>query len=105
MPQALLDRVKKMERSCCRRLARGWGARVLDLDIVRGSDGAGPDQLRERAARGLAVPHRSIAERDFVLAPAAEIAADWRHPISGLRVRHLLSRLRPSNIDPGVRAA
>src|SRR3546814_3098269 len=37
-PPALLDRLKKIERSFGRRLARRWGARVLDLDIVLRSE-------------------------------------------------------------------
>src|SRR3546814_14208344 len=62
-PPALLDRLKKIERSFGRRLARRWGARVLDIDIVLWSAGAWPARLRWRAARGLAVPPRSMAER------------------------------------------
>lgn len=93
-PPELLGKLKKIERKFGRRLARRWGARVLDLDIILWSEGAWPDRLRWRHAHGLAVPHRQMTNRAFVLRPAAEIAPGWRHPISGLRIRHLLAQLR-----------
>src|SRR3546814_14156700 len=51
-PPALLDRLKKIERSFGRRLARRWGARVLDLDIVLWSAGAWPDRRSEERRVG-----------------------------------------------------
>jgi 2-amino-4-hydroxy-6-hydroxymethyldihydropteridine diphosphokinase len=69
-----------------RRRGQRWGARVLDLDIVLWSGGAW-------ASPGLVIPHVSFRERDFVLRPAAEIAGDWRDPLSGLFLRQLLARL------------
>ncbi len=95
-PPELLDAIKKIERAFGRRASRRWGARVLDLDIVLWSQGTWPDRRRWRSARRLAVPHRAMAERRFVLDPAAEIAPDWRHAVHGLRVRHLAARLRQS---------
>ena len=85
-PDALLARLKKVERSFGRRAGRRWGARVIDLDIVLWSGG-------RVATRTLTVPHRAFRSRGFVLAPLMAVAPGWRDPVTGLRVRHLHARL------------
>ena len=56
---------------------------MLDLDII---DYAG---LVTDAAH-LLLPHPQAHERNFVLRPLADIAPDWRHPITGESVTGLL---------------
>jgi 2-amino-4-hydroxy-6-hydroxymethyldihydropteridine diphosphokinase len=85
-PPEMLDAVKAIERDFGRRGGRRWGPRVLDIDIALWSGGCW-------AGSGLVVPHPEFRQRGFVLEPLAEIAPDWRDPVSGLKVRQLLFRL------------
>ena len=85
MPDEMLDQLKAIERDFGRRAGMRWGPRVLDLDIVLWSGGAwGGSPI---------VPHPEFRARSFVLQPLAEIAPEWRDPVTGLTVRHLLARL------------
>jgi 2-amino-4-hydroxy-6-hydroxymethyldihydropteridine diphosphokinase len=49
--------------------------RTLDLDLIA--------QGRAITNDGLVAPHPRAHERLFVMGPLAEIAPDWRHPVSG----------------------
>ena len=83
---ALLIALKALEVAFGRQARRRWGPRELDLDLlVFGRARLAidrPEAARSRdaeadpakAARLLEVPHRSIAERLFVLAPLGDIA-------------------------------
>jgi 2-amino-4-hydroxy-6-hydroxymethyldihydropteridine diphosphokinase len=86
-PPELLTRLKSLEREFGRRAGRRWGPRVLDLDIILWSGGPW-------GGSGLIVPHPAFRTRRFVLEPLAELAPDWRDPVSGLTIRHLLARAR-----------
>ena len=44
-------------------------------------------------AEELTLPHPAMRERDFVLAPLAEIAPDMIDPVSGLTISKLLNHL------------
>ena len=85
-PDALLAGLKRIEAEFGRRRGRRWGDRVLDLDIILWSGGV-------YVSRALTIPHREFRNRAFVLTPAAQIARDWRDPVTGLSIAHLNARL------------
>ena len=93
-PDELLTALKAIERDFGRRGGRRWGQRVLDLDIILWSGGSwgGPGPI---------IPHPEFRVRRFVLAPLAEVAPDWRDPVTAATVRQLLFRLgRAAPVDP-----
>jgi 2-amino-4-hydroxy-6-hydroxymethyldihydropteridine diphosphokinase len=65
-PEAVLRALKEIEHSLGRRPARHWGPRPIDLDLL--FYGQQRVDLPE-----LQVPHPRILERNFVLAPLAEV--------------------------------
>jgi 2-amino-4-hydroxy-6-hydroxymethyldihydropteridine diphosphokinase len=88
-PTRLMQRLHHIERLAGRRRTLRWGPRTLDLDLL---DYHG--LVRRKPARPV-LPHRGIAARIFVLAPIAEIAPHWRHPVTRQRAATMLARLDP----------
>lgn len=85
-PEALLRRLKEIERAAGRRGGRPWGARTLDIDIIDHKGRVrhwrtGKADFARAGARPLVLPHPLMHERPFVLRPLLDIAPDWRHPV------------------------
>ena len=83
-PEALLDRVKRLEVELGRESTERWGPRVIDIDLIAYGDMA---LKTER----LTLPHPELFNRAFVLVPLAEIAPDLE--IGGVRVGEAAARL------------
>ena len=75
-PKAVLEALFSIERAFGRMRGAPNAARTLDLDLIA----YGREVLD---GPGLILPHPRAHERLFVMGPLAEIAPDWRHPVSG----------------------
>ena len=100
---ALLIALKQLERAFGRQERERWGPRELDLDLLifgrarlsleRPPEGMSLDA--GKADRLLVVPHAEAANRLFVLAPLADIAAGltppgWRETVATAAARRLV---------------
>ncbi len=85
--RALLTQLLDIEQRSGRERPYTGAARTLDLDLILYADAMldEPD---------LTLPHPRFRERAFVLVPLAEIAADWRDPVTSLTVAELLAAVR-----------
>ncbi len=96
-PPELLGRLKQIEVHFGRRsTGQRWRERILDLDIILWSGGIWTSENPT-----LAIPHLDWKNRPFVLNPAAQIAADWRDPITGKTIQQLqFCQNRSKRVDP-----
>jgi 2-amino-4-hydroxy-6-hydroxymethyldihydropteridine diphosphokinase len=86
-PVELIRGLLGVERAMGRERVVAKGPRVIDLDLLLYGD-----VVMETAE--LTLPHPAMAERRFVLEPLAEIAGGMVHPVSGLTVKDLWTRLQ-----------
>jgi 2-amino-4-hydroxy-6-hydroxymethyldihydropteridine diphosphokinase len=85
--QDLLGSLHSVEAGLGRRRTVPNAPRPIDLDILLYDDVVmnGPE---------LAIPHACMLERAFVLEPAAEVAPEWVHPVTGRTIEAHWRELR-----------
>ncbi len=86
-PSELLALIGRAEAALRRRRLFKNGPRTIDIDILFYGG-------RAISVPGLTVPHPRLAEREFVLAPLAEIAPGLRHPVTGRTAAEMLASLK-----------
>jgi 2-amino-4-hydroxy-6-hydroxymethyldihydropteridine diphosphokinase len=90
-PFALLRAVKNIEEKMGRKPTVDKGPRVIDIDLL----------LAENAilhTKNLIIPHPRLAQRNFTLAPLAEIAPEAIHPVLKAKMEDLWKNSKDRSI-------
>ncbi len=85
-PFELLEFINKVENMAGRERIVHWGPRTLDIDIIFYDDAIISED-------NLIIPHIEMENRFFVLKPLSQIAPFKKHPVFGLSVKEMLTRL------------
>lgn len=83
----LVRRLLQIEVKLGRTRDQRWDARTVDLDLLLLDRQTISDEHCQ-------IPHPRMTFRQFMLVPAAEIAADWLHPYCGCSLGTLLRQLQ-----------
>lgn len=89
-PYDLLTKILHIEKKIGRVRERKWSSRVIDIDIIFYASVI----INEK---NLIIPHEYMHERNFVLHPLNDIAADFVHPILKNTVNKLMIECNDKN--------
>ena len=91
-PSELLTILKTIEKEMGRQDGVRWGPRLIDLDLLFYDD-------LVISCDELAIPHPLLHEREFVLLPMTEIAAEFVHPVLKATIKQLAGNLGKVNLQ------
>ena len=89
-PFDLIKKCKYIEKKLGRKKTKKNSPRECDIDII--------DYKNKKLEGELILPHPRMHSRNFVLLPLFEIDKDWKHPVSKLNIKKLISSLSNSDI-------
>ena len=89
-PLDLLKLLLAVELELGRERLEYCGPRVIDLDVLAWGS------LVIEDPPDLVLPHPRMHQRLFVMAPLAELAPEWRHPLLGLTASEILAGIDPA---------
>lgn len=90
-PDATLAALLRVEDRFGRIRGERNAPRWVDLDLLDYNS-----IIKSNEESGLAIlPHPRLPVRAFVLLPLADLAPEWRHPVSGATIAALLAALPP----------
>ncbi|WP_348984598.1 2-amino-4-hydroxy-6-hydroxymethyldihydropteridine diphosphokinase [Aliiroseovarius sp. S2029] len=105
-PADILAVLHEVEEAFGRERPSRWAPRTLDLDLLACGDQILPDifilkrwmtlplaEQMKQAPDQLILPHPRLHERAFVLIPLADVAPQWRHPITQMTVKQMVDEL------------
>ncbi|WP_196594178.1 2-amino-4-hydroxy-6-hydroxymethyldihydropteridine diphosphokinase [Pectinatus sottacetonis] len=90
-PHELLNKLHKLENDAGRKRNIHWGPRTLDLDILLYDDAIINDS-------DLIIPHTDMINRDFVMAPLAQLAPYKIHPLLKKSIQELYENIPAEQI-------
>jgi 2-amino-4-hydroxy-6-hydroxymethyldihydropteridine diphosphokinase len=92
-PLELLSYLQEIENRFGRLRDQRWEARIIDLDLLAYDEQIIGQPAMDSSERLLVLPHPRLAERMFVLRPLADLAPDWRHPVTDLTPNEMIERM------------
>ncbi len=90
-PLQLLHCLQEIEHEMGRVRKDKWGPRIIDLDLLFFAN-------KIMGHKELILPHPEVENRRFVLAPMAEIAGDFIHPVAQKSIQQLLDELQDDSV-------
>lgn len=90
-PEQLLQVLLQVEKVMGRVRKRHWGERNIDLDLLLYGS-------LVYQSKTLTLPHPDMLNREFVLAPLAQLAPDLVHPVAGKTIQELWEGLEKQTV-------
>ena len=93
-PVELLNICNKVEIELGRKRFKKNEPRTCDIDIIDYDQ----KNIKIKKPPNLTIPHPFIEHRNFVLLPLFEIAKNWKHPVSKVKIAKLISLLKEEDL-------